>query len=304
MENIIVVKNFEEADVITHGGVFHADEVMAVAILRKVLGKPLSVARVFKVPAELKKDAIVLDIGGGIYDHHQRGGNGVRENGVPYASCGLIWKAFGMMLLKDVANNKLVWNFIDQQLISGIDAVDNGAVPKMESIVKPMSISAIISSFNPTWDSTETADEAFVSAVDEASGIFERVLKNTVSKVKAISTVEVAIESSQEHIMVLETFVPWQDALLTSTNPKAEDILFVVFPSARGGYNWQAAPVLPGNFAVRKPVPKEWWGVSAEELRKLTGVVDATFCHPAGFIGAALSKAGAIQMAKVAIGNE
>ena len=31
MENIIITKNPAEAQVVTHGGVFHADEVMAVA---------------------------------------------------------------------------------------------------------------------------------------------------------------------------------------------------------------------------------------------------------------------------------
>ena len=62
----------------------------------------MKVSRVFKVPNDLPDGTIVLDIGGGKYDHHQRGGNGARENGVPYASCGLIWREFGKELLKEV----------------------------------------------------------------------------------------------------------------------------------------------------------------------------------------------------------
>lgn len=301
MENIIIAKNPAEAQVVTHGGVFHADEVMAVAILSEIYGREMKVSRVFKVPNDLPDGTIVLDIGGGKYDHHQRGGNGARENGVPYASCGLIWREFGKELLKEVEDVENVWRLIDEQLISGIDAIDCGAIPRCEAVVKPMTISAIISSFNPAWDSTETPDEAFVKAVDEAKRIFDRLLANTISKVKAIGIVEAAIENSKDHIMVLETFVPWQDALFASDNPKAAEILFVVFPSNRGGFNWQAVPESLGNFAVRKSTPKEWWGAPAKELQELTEVSDATFCHPNGFIGAAMSKDGAIRLAKLAI---
>ncbi len=301
MENIIITKNPAEAQVVTHGGVFHADEVMAVAILSEIFGREMKVSRVFKVPNDLPDGTIVLDIGGGKYDHHQRGGNGARENGAPYASCGLIWREFGKELLKEVEDIENVWRLIDEQLISGIDAIDCGAIPRCEAVVKPMTISAIISSFNPAWDSTETPDEAFVKAVDEAKRIFDRLLANTISKVKAVGIVEAAIENSKDHIMVLETFVPWQDALFASDNPKAEEILFVVFPSNRGGFNWQAVPESLGNFAVRKSTPKEWWGAPAKELQELTGVRDATFCHPNGFIGAAMSKDGAIRLAKLAI---
>ena len=256
MENIIITKNPAEAQVVTHGGVFHADEVMAVAILSEIFGREMKVSRVFKVPNDLPDGTIVLDIGGGKYDHHQRGGNGARENGVPYASCGLIWREFGKELLKEVEDVENVWRLIDEQLISGIDAIDCGAIPRCEAVVKPMTISAIISSFNPAWDSTETSDEAFVKAVDEAKRIFDRLLSNTISKVKAIGIVEAAIENSKDHIMVLETFVPWQDALFASDNPKAAEILFVVFPSNRGGFNWQAVPESLGNFAVRKSTPR------------------------------------------------
>ena len=301
MENIIITKNPAEAQVVTHGGVFHADEVMAVAILSEIFGREMKVSRVFKVPNDLPDGTIVLDIGGGKYDHHQRGGNGARENGAPYASCGLIWREFGKELLKEVEDIENVWRLIDEQLISGIDAIDCGAIPRCEAVVKPMTISAIISSFNPAWDSTETPDEAFVKAVDEAKRIFDRLLANTISKVKAVGIVEAAIENSKDHIMLLETFVPWQDALFASDNPKAEEILFVVFPSNRGGFNWQAVPESLGNFAVRKSTPKEWWGAPAKELQELTGVRDATFCHPNGFIGVAMSKDGAIRLAKLAI---
>ena len=75
---IKTTKNQEQATVVTHGGVFHADEVLATVILSKVLGD-ITVLRTFKVPEGLSDDVIVYDIGFGRFDHHQKGGNGTRE---------------------------------------------------------------------------------------------------------------------------------------------------------------------------------------------------------------------------------
>ncbi len=50
----------------------------------------------------INKADIVIDVGGeynadtGRFDHHQRGGAGERENGIPYSSFGLIWQKYGL----------------------------------------------------------------------------------------------------------------------------------------------------------------------------------------------------------------
>lgn len=297
---IKTTKTMEQATVVTHGGVFHADEVLATVILSKVLGD-ITVLRTSKVPEGLADDVIVYDIGFGRFDHHQKGGNGARENGVPYAAVGLIWKEYGHKLVEDTVNPELVWSLIDRDLIQGVDATDNGAMPKSGSIAHNMSFSNIISSFNPTWDCAEDPDEAFIKAVDFAETVFENTLKNATAKAKAQKIVEEAIEKSQEHIMVLEQFVPWQEFIFASENAKASEVLFVVFPSNRGGFNWQCVPEALGSFGQRKPVPSEWKGLSGEKLQKVTGITTATFCHPAGFIGSAETFKDAYALAKLAV---
>lgn len=302
---IKTTKNQEQANVVTHGGVFHADEVLATVILSKVLGD-ITVLRTSKVPEGLSDNVIVYDIGFGRFDHHQKGGNGVRENGVPYAAVGLIWEEYGHKLVEDTANPELVWSLVDRDLIQGIDATDNGAMPKLESestglVVRNMSFSNVISGFNPTWDSNEDSDEAFIRAVDFAETVFENTLKNATAKAKAQKIVEEAIEKSQEHIMVLEQFVPWQEFVFSSENAKAAEVQFVVFPSNRGGYNWQCVPDALGGFGQRKPVPSEWKGLSGEKLQKVTGITTATFCHPAGFLGSAETFKDAYALAKLAV---
>lgn len=295
-----ITKNIKEATAITHGGTFHADEIMATVILEKVFGD-IIVCRTFRVPEDLKEDVIVYDIGFGTFDHHQKGGNGARENGVPYAACGLIWKEFGHKIVADTCNPELVWNLIDRGLIQGIDAGDNGALPKLDYPAQAMSFSAVISGFNPNWDSNKDPDEAFAKAVELAEVVFDNTLASTIAKAKAEQIVEEAIEKAEEHIMVLNQFVPWQEYIFSSTSPKADEIQFVVFPSNRGGYNWQCVPDGLGSFGQRKSVPKEWKGLRDADIQKVTGIDTATFCHPAGFIGGAETFADAYALAKKAV---
>ena len=297
---INITKNITEATAITHGGTFHADEIMATVILEKVFGD-IIVCRTFRVPEDLKEDVIVYDIGFGAFDHHQKGGNGARENGVPYAACGLIWKEFGSQIVANTCNPELVWNLIDRDLIQGIDAGDNGTMPKADYPAQAMSFSAVISGFNPNWDSNEYPDEAFAKAVELAEVVFDNTLASTIAKAKAEQIVEEAIEKSEEHIMVLNQFVPWQEYIFSSTSPKADEIQFVVFPSNRGGYNWQCVPDGLGSFGQRKSVPKDWKGLRDADIQKVTGIDTATFCHPAGFIGGAETFADAYALAKKAV---
>lgn len=302
---ITLVKNPFDANGIPHSGTFHGDEIMATAILGKVYDN-FTVCRVFKVPEDLPESTIVYDIGGGKYDHHQKGGNGCRENGVPYSSAGLIWRDFGRLIpeVSESANPDLVWSLIDRDLIQGIDAIDNGKMPSADYVCKPKTVSAAISEFNPTWDSTENSDTAFMEAVEFASTILDNALANAVSKAKAQAIVEEAIDRTEGPVMVLERFAPWQEFIFSSKNEKANDILFVVFPSNRGGYNWQCVPASLGSFAQRHPVPQEWRGLSGKELQEVTGVTTATFCHPAGFIGGAETREDAIRLAEIASDSE
>ena len=294
-----VTKNVREATVVTHGGIFHADEVMATVVLAKVFGD-LAVLRTFKVPEDLAPNVVVYDIGGGEFDHHQKGGNGTRENGVPYSSCGLIWKKFGHNLVAGTENPKLVWELIDRDLIQGIDATDNGTMPAVDYPAQAMSFSKIVSSFNPQWDSKEDADDCFIRAVRLAEAVFDNSFAFACSKAKAEKIVESAIETSEEGIMILDRFVPWQEFVFSSQNSKAASLQFVIYPSNRGGYNWQCVPDVLGGFGQRKPVPAAWRGLKGAELHEATGIKTATFCHPGGFIGGADTLEDAIALARLA----
>jgi uncharacterized UPF0160 family protein len=80
--------------IVTHNGNFHADDVFSIAAFKCIFSSfKLIRTRDFDIIA---KADIVIDVGGeydpeaGRFDHHQRGGAGERENGIPYSSFGLI----------------------------------------------------------------------------------------------------------------------------------------------------------------------------------------------------------------------
>lgn len=76
---------------VTHGAKFHADDVFAGALLR-YMNPNIRIDRVLQPPEHF--DGLIFDIGRGAYDHHQQDAE-VRENGVPYAAFGLLWRAYG-----------------------------------------------------------------------------------------------------------------------------------------------------------------------------------------------------------------
>lgn len=301
--NIKVTKNINEANCITHAGIFHADEVFASVILSKVIDN-LVISRVFEID-DLMNNKIIYDIGGGKFDHHQLGGNGKREDGISYSSCGLIWKEYGKILLKNKGYQNIdeLFEIIDRDLIEYIDANDNGEIPTIDTNYNFMHLSKLISEFNSKWDEDIDNDINFIEVVKFADIIFEKVLKSITSKLKAKAIIEESIKKSKNNIMFLDKFAPWKEFLLISNNDKAKDILFVIFPSNRGGYNICSVPKELKSFENRKKFPKNWAGLKDSELQELTGVEGAIFCHNARFIAGAKTKQDAYKLASLAINN-
>ena len=283
----------ENATHITHPGTFHADEVMATAILSAL--KPVKLCRTARVPEGT--EALVFDVGFGPYDHHQRGGNGSRENDVPYAAAGLIWRDFGRRLVPcDEA-----WDIVDRELIQGIDASDNGVFPAVAYPAQAATISKLISGFNPNWDSEESPDAAFLEAVEFAQGVLARAIAAAESKARAKTLADEAIKASKGRVIRLPRFFPWQEYVTASA--AAASALFVVYPDKLrpGEFAVQAIPEKYGSFKSRKPLPEDWWGKTGDALVTACGVAGAIFCHPNGFMAKASSEAAALALANKAV---
>jgi uncharacterized UPF0160 family protein len=286
----------------THSGKFHADDVIATAILRLLLGD-IKVTRT-RDENILRKLDFVYDIGLGEFDHHQLNKE-IRENDVPYAASGLVWREFGPRVIQkfnfefDEDDILSIFDHVDKNILQGIDATDNGIDIKSE--IRVTTISDIIQSFNPAWDSTSSKDEAFEEAVRYATELIKRIINRQVSVIKARGIVNEAFQNRAiKEIMVLKNGCPWlQQLLKIDINT---EVLFVISPDDNNlEYKIQTVKKTPDTFEARKDILESIRGKSSEEINSIINIDDAIFCHKAGFIASARSKESAVKIAKLSI---
>lgn len=265
----------------THAGDFHSDDVFSAAFLR-MLNPDIKIERGFEVPENY--DGIVFDIGGGEFDHHQVD-NEYRENGIPYASFGKLWRAFGNRLVSEKSLNN-----IDEMLIQGLDESDNMGTYN--------SLAIAIYSLNPSWNDNLSSDEQFEKAVEMATLMLENTIKREQAKEQAEKIVQQAIyKSYNKEIIILPQFVPSIEYLIPT------DAKFVIFPSNRGGYNIQVIPEEKGNKKAKIDFPKEWAGYR-DELCDMSNIQGLNFCHNARFLCAAKDLKSAVKTAVTALNNK
>ena len=289
----------KELTIVTHNGNFHADDVFSIAALKCVF-PDFKLIRTRDIKLINNAD-IVIDVGGEYdadknrFDHHQRGGAGARDNGIPYSSFGLVWKKYGLKICLD---NQDVANSVDAALVSTIDAVDCGYV---EGVPQGVSLSQTISMFNPTWQEDGDFDNCFNEAVDFASRVLARFIASANGGISAKDIVSKAIELAHDpRIIILEKYVPWK----TTVHNLSKVALYIIYPSPSGQWRIQTVPVEPGSFEDRKPLPQEWAGLSDKSLQDVTGIHDAMFCHNGLFIAGAQSFDSTMKMASLALLNE
>lgn len=278
-----LVTDIQEANCITHSGTMHADEVFATAFLNDYLED----IKVMRVPVleedKIASNTIVYDIGRGKYDHHQEDAQ-TRDNGIKYSSFGLLFKDFGKDYLqkKNIANIDDVFTSLDKDLIEAIDAIDNGVFPEITAPYKIKTISDVIKLFNPSYGSDQEENEQFIKAVDLATTIFLETLHSIVGKVQAKKIVLDKLKKSTSPVLELEEYLPYEETILK--NPEGNHLLFVLYPSNRGGYGIKTIKNSLEDKTDRLPFPEEWAGLEGEELEKATGIKGTYFCHMNRFL--------------------
>jgi len=283
----------------THNGNFHADDVFSIAALKNIFPS-FTLIRTRDLDVIGKAD-IVIDVGGeydadtGRFDHHQRGGAGERENGIPYSSFGLVWKKYGLEICE---GNQDIANAVDAGLVSTIDAIDCGHV---EGVSQGISLSQTISMFNPTWQENSHFDTCFDEAVKFASRVLTRFIASASGGINAKEIVAKAIENAEDpRVIVLEKYTPWK----RTVHALSDQALYMVYPSGSGPWRIQTVPVEPGSFEDRKSLPKPWAGLSGDAFKDVTGIDDAMFCHNGLFIAGAESFESTMKMASIALQAE
>lgn len=271
----------------THDGTFHADDVTACALLMYLnLIEKDKIYRTREL-STLDQCEYVCDVGG-IYepemkrfDHHQVDYTG------PLSSAG--------MILEYLRTSKLLTqkqaDFLNNSLIRGIDAHDNGKDPQLPGYCL---FSHVISNFNPIHyeASAEELFTAFISAVDFTTEYLRKILERFRYNQSARGEVQKVMSTGKEYL-VFDHHIPWMDAFF-ELGGERHPAKFIIMPI---GDQWKLRGIPPTNddrMRVRLPLPAAWAGLMEKDLTSVSGIKDAVFCHKGRFISVWKTKQAAL----------
>ncbi|MBU1730242.1 MYG1 family protein, partial [Patescibacteria group bacterium] len=225
--------------IVTHSGDFHADDVFAVAVITLFLGDaPYQIIRTHDMEI-IKKGDFVVDVGGVFnsaknkFDHHQITNKCARDNGIPYASFGLVWKKFGVKL----GGSKYIADAVEKQLVLPIDAVDNGVdifSKKLKDVI-PYTIHNILKIFCPIEKQKITEREfniAFIKIVKIAQKILLYEIQRARNENKNRKYIEKAYcQAKDKRIIIINQDYQHEEIIARFAEP-----LFVVKPDKGNGW--------------------------------------------------------------------
>ncbi|TIA68746.1 hypothetical protein E3P77_02407 [Wallemia ichthyophaga] len=189
----------------THNGVFHADEALAVFLLRLLPEYKASRRFCRKLLSQLTTNAavtrtrdinilnqmdIVVDVGDVYdhdkkrYDHHYRGFNEVfgHNHNTKLSSAGLIYKHYGKKIIsghlgwnEDEERTLQIWLKVYREFIEALDAIDNGVslYPTVENLPEAAyrnrtDLSSRVGKLNSNWNE-EFTEQSQMVRFEEAS---------------------------------------------------------------------------------------------------------------------------------------
>lgn len=279
--------------IVTHSGRFHADEVFALAMLKFLPEfQNLEVLR-SREANDIEKAEIVLDVGGDYnhqskrYDHHQNSFTEQRQNGIPFATAGIIWRHYAPEIFKQLglqADNEIQFavEWLDAKLIEDLDAVDNGVY---SDDPRP-SVSLLVAMMNESSDEPEKQQIAFDKAVDFAKDILKNFIDAAIKQAQVVTELEARLDTLENGIWVLDSKAPFKDFIQNRS-----EIQRVVYPRNEEQF---------GVYCNGKEnhLPERFRGLREGELSKVSDLEDAVFCHKSGFMAVTLSKESALVLAK------
>jgi uncharacterized UPF0160 family protein len=300
--NIKITKNIDEANMITHGGKFHPDDVFSTVFMSRVIENPI----VFRTTDQnIKRDNVLIyDIGFGKFDHHGPDALYRESPKLKYCSFGLLWKEYGREYLEKIksVDRDELFRRIDEDLIMQIDGIDNGIFPSIKADYYLLDLDKIIDLFNKAWNEEVDNDDNFMDAVRTAEIIFDRLIVKENALIEASKKFAKDLDNLKDGILYLKDYYPYQEALWAS--PKAKDIKVVIYPSNRGGYCIKPITVSEYSKELAYNFNKEFFGLHDKELQQVSGIPSARFVHASGFLACCETLEDAYLFANNAIKNK
>ncbi len=261
----------------THSGGFHADDVLALALLREFHDPDTRIVR-SRDPDQLGECDLVFDVGGrfdpasGRFDHHQQSYAGALSS----AGMVLDWLEQQQKIVPELAAR------LRAELVDYVDAVDNGKRTPDPGVP---CFTSIVGAFVEDVGDGASVDERYLEAVRFAQryvrGIragLERALAARETVVRAMATAR----ASGTRVIELPDYMPWK-ATYFENGGIDHPTDFVLFP-AEGRWRIVAIPPEPGSFATKVPLPESWAGLENDALDAAVGVRGARFCHKNRFL--------------------
>ncbi|MGR3951596.1 MAG: MYG1 family protein [Chlamydia sp.] len=261
----------------THDGTFHADEVTACALLLAVGKIDFNLITRTRNLSILKTCEYVCDVGGVYnpekkrFDHHQLEYKG------SLSSAGMV-----LEYLKTVSYlTPKEHEFLNNTLVKGVDAHDNGKDPQLPGFC---SFSHIISNFGPITHEANHSEQTqnFFKAVLFAQEHIQRSISRFQYNQSSRDDVKKAMDVGKQFLL-FERSIPWMD-LFFELGGIDHPASFVIMPS---GQQWKLRgipPSLDEKMRVRIDLPDDWAGLLDSELKKVSGIDGAVFCHKGKFI--------------------
>lgn len=292
----------------THNGIFHCDEVVGIAILELA---HMNISEKYVVRTRdteiLKNLYLVIDVGGGKYDHHMSNFNTRRPTGEKYASAGLVWRTFADEAIKNVMAEENVSMTrdelenlkaqIDIEIILPVDLEDNGEGKNKHRF-------SFIPDFLPSYLVKEPDfDECFEIVENVVVKILKATIKSMGMKIKIKTDLTRKLSQVEKGILQIPAQnMTWTEIVVEHNKSHDNEVKFVMFPYPTGGWAAQAVPPsMEDEFGQLVPFPREWAGGNEKTLPEISGIKDATFCHNGRFFARAKTRESVIKMCEIAM---
>jgi uncharacterized UPF0160 family protein len=271
----------------THSGTFHADDVLAFALVRVFVDPEATVVRT-RDRDRLDLCDLVVDVGGSYdparlrFDHHQGSYTG------PRSSAGMVvdWLEATGRIEPSLASH------LRERLVDYVDAVDTG---RQAPRVEVPCLARVVEAIAEGAESPEELRLAFLEAaaisarfVEGLTGAHRRIERAREAVVRAMGEAAAAGRAT----IILEAYHPWKPVYFAhggADHPTA----FVMFPSEDDTWKVVAIPPSLGQFEQKRSLPLSWAGKMGDELEAATGVPGSLFCHKNRFIAVFRTRAAA-----------
>lgn len=275
--------------VAVHDGVFHADDVVSVALYLMVSSvKKLTVVRTRN--PKILDSVLCFDVGLGKFDHHQVQASAVPyyKNGVKYAACGLV--------AREWIDDADFLEYLLENGLYGVQANDNGQDIKNQ-FKNPFQF---VSSYNETWNNGGAGNDEFQivnfeKAVSMAFDILAKMKNQYESIQKGKRVISSAIENSENGIVRLPCYIDgfMSEIIKANQSNKVKTLLQIVIFKDKWKNEWVVQVVNKTLNSFESFVSND-----QEFCKSLPGFI---FVHPTGFMAKFDNEESAVKAAENAI---